>query len=137
MIVLPARPEMVGMIDVQPAQRDQVMHADDVAAAIDRGPAYAVAHEGRLLAIGGVAIVWPGRGHLWGLLAGGLGVSMTPIHRVVSRVLAEVDVRRLEAHISCDHPEASRWIEMLGFEQEGVMRAFWKGRDFALYARVR
>ena len=88
-------------------------------------------------AIGGVAIVWPGRGHLWGLLAGGLGVSMTPIHRVVSRVLAEVDVRRLEAHISCDHPEASRWIEMLGFEQEGVMRSFWKGRDFALYARVR
>lgn len=136
MIILPARPEMADMIHVQRAQAGQVMTPTELAAAISAGPAYGLAYRGRLLALGGIATIWPGRGYLWGLLAEGLGSSMTPIHRVVARALAETSLDRIEAYIDQDHEAAGRWIRLLGFEQEGVMRAFWKGRDFALYSRT-
>lgn len=137
MIVLPARPEMADMIQVQPAQIGQVMKPAEVAAAIAAGPAYGVAYRGRLLALGGLSTIWPGRGYLWGLLASDLGPSMTPIHRVVARALAEADLQRVEAYIDPRHLAADRWIRLLGFEQEGVMRAFWQGQDFALYSLTR
>ena len=59
---------------------------------------------------------------------------MTPIHRIVRHTLEVLPFRRLEAHVDVEHAEAHRWIALFGFEQEGVMRQFYEGRDFALYA---
>lgn len=141
--LIPARPEMAAWLDPHEAQAatGQIMTRETLAAAIRAGTAIACVDSSgpvpRLLGLGGIAEEWTDRGLVWGLLAGGIGATMTPIHRIVRRALDTSSLRRIEAHVAIEHEAGLRWIEMLGFEREGVMRAFWQGRDFALYAKVR
>jgi len=137
--LVPARPEMVSIIQAQRAQlaTGQTMSREQVAAAIDAGVSLACVQGARILAFGGIAEQWPGRGILWGLLTDSIGATFTPVHRIVRRALDTTALKRVEAHVDVNHAEAVRWIELLGFTREGVMRSFWNGYDFALYARVR
>jgi len=137
--LVPARPEMVSLIKPQRGQlaTGQTMSREQVAAAIEAGVSLACVQGPRVLAFGGIAEQWPDRGILWGLLADSIGATFTPVHRVVRRALDTTALKRVEAHVDVNHAEAVRWIELLGFTREGVMRSFWNGYDFALYARVR
>lgn len=137
--LIPARPEMAFTMTPQRGQiaTGQILTRDALADAIRSGYALACVDGARILSIGGIAEQWPDRGVLWGLVAEGIGATMTPIHRVVRRALETTTLKRVEAHIALEHPEAVRWIEMLGFTREGVMRSFWQGHDYALYSRVR
>lgn len=137
--LIPARPEMAAMITPQQGQAmtGQFMTRELLAAAISAGTALAAVQGPRLLAIGGIAEEWPDRGVVWGLLSGGIGATMTPIHRIVQRAVDLSTFRRIEMHVAVEHKAAERWAGLLGFYREGTMRAFWQGHDFALYARVR
>jgi hypothetical protein len=137
--LIPARAEMADLIDLNPAQLMFGTRPDRAAlqTAIDAGLAFAVIDGDRVVAIGGVRNVWQDRGIAWGLLASGIGATMVPITRAVRRFLSVCPTRRIEAEVAADHEEGRRWIEMLGFEREGRMRAYWGGKDFDLYARVR
>lgn len=137
--LIPARPEMAHMLTPQPAQiaTGQVMSPEEVAHAIRQGVALAATDGARVLAIGGVAELWSERGIVWGVLDQSIGRAMVPIHRAVRRALEVSPLRRIEAHVAAEHPEGHRWIELLGFEREGLMRAFWQGHDYVLYSRVR
>jgi hypothetical protein len=44
---------------------------------------------------------------------------------------------RVEMEVLDGFKHGERFAEMLGFECEGVMRKYYKGRDYKLYARVR
>ena len=137
--VIPARAEMAEMIDLNLAQLTfgSVPDRASMQIAIDNGMAFAVIDGDRVLALGGVRNVWQDRAVAWGLLANGIGASMVPITRAVRRFLSVCPTRRIEAEVAVGHDEGLRWIEMLGFEREGLMRAYWGGKDFYLYARVR
>ena len=89
------------------------------------------------VAIGGVVELWKDRGSAWGLLSTGLAADMPVIHRVVRRVIETSPLARIEAQVACGHNAGQRWVRMLGFEHEGVMRSFWNGRDYDLFARVK
>lgn len=137
--LIPARPEMAAMISPQHQQlaTGQIMTRDHLAAAINAGLALACVEGSRILAVGGIAEQWPDRGLLWGLLTDGIGATMTPVHRIVQRAVAASSLQRIEMHVAVKHGAAARWAKLLGFKQEGVMRKFWQGHDFALYAKVR
>lgn len=42
----------------------------------------------------------------------------------------------MEAYAERNHAEAHRWLKLLGFKSEGLMRKFYNGRDYVLYAKV-
>ncbi len=137
--LVPARAEMASLIRPQPSQMKFGVDISPGALQrfIDSGLAFAVVDGSEVLALGGARDIWPGRAVAWGLLSSGIGATMVPITRAVRRFLDTCPTRRIEAEVAVDHEEGRRWVEMLGFEREGTMRAYWGNADFHLYARVR
>jgi hypothetical protein len=137
--LIPARPEMARTFDLQPEQvaLGQVADEQTLAAAIQNGIAMAAVQDGRVLAIGGIVEIWKDRGSAWGLLSPNLAHAMPIIHRIVWRVIDTSPLARIEAQVAVGHEAGQRWVRMLGFQHEGVMRAFWNGRDYDLFARVK
>lgn len=102
------------------------------------GPAWHVRRDGALVALGGYTPVWEGRAVVWGYLGANSGPSMAAMTR---KVRAELDALalefpRIEAYASRNYGAASRWLNLLGFRREGLMRKFAGGRDYFLYART-
>lgn len=89
----------------------------------------------------GVIPQWEGRAIAWALLADSVDrYDMIWIHRQVEWILQtqiKNGYRRIEAHIHEPFTAAHRWIRMLGFVSEGLMRRYDPlGRDMRLYARI-
>lgn len=102
------------------------------------GPAWHARRNGKLVALGGHAPVWAGRTVVWGYLGADSGPSLPAMTR---KVRAEMDALalefpRIEAYASRNYGAASRWLVMLGFRREGLMRKFASGRDYFMYART-
>lgn len=137
--VIPARPEMAASLDLQEVQQLTGLAAtpENLAQFIQAGPAFACV-DGSVLAILGVFPVWHERSVAWGLLSRSIGASMLPIHRAVLRGLDELfTARRVEAYVAAGHRAGFRWMGLLGFEYEGMMKSFYGTQDFALFARIR
>lgn len=100
--------------------------------------AWSVLEGDRTLACVGLVDCGGGRARAWALLGEGLGRRMVGITRAIARGLAEQPYRRIDAEVAASFQPAGRWASMLGFQREGVMRAFCdNGADAELWARVR
>ena len=78
------------------------------------------------------------RGHVWALMTAQTGPHMLAITRAIWGFLRTTAIRRLETQVFIDWPPGPRWVEMLGFEREGLMRRYTPdNRDAWLYAKVR
>lgn len=110
--------------------------------AIVRWSARSLVIDGQLLAVFGVWPMWPGVGRCWSMLPQeSLRRYPKSIHKAVSTELANFiereKLRRVEAIVFDGHEVGHRWIRRLGFEHEGLMRAYAiGGEDCHLYARV-
>lgn len=128
-------------INVQTAQ--QYMHAlADMSADFGElsasGNAWTAEVDGEVIAIAGLLPQWENRALAWALLAQSAGTHFAPIHKSIKRFLQASPFRRIEATVDVGFRPGCRWIEMLGFEIEGYMRAYRPdGGDMLLYARVR
>jgi hypothetical protein len=93
--------------------------------------------DGRAIVCGGIIINGHGIGQLWSFLSVHASVHMLPITRFGVRLLTLQSARRIEATTRCNFAAGCRWLSLLGFEVEGVMRKFDPdGSDHYLYARV-
>ena len=90
----------------------------------------------RVIAAGGLLPIWSGRVLAWALISE--GANMVAVSRAAREFLAGFpELQRIEATVDLTFPEAIRWIELLGFQREGIMRKCGpNGEDFAMYARV-
>lgn len=80
-------------------------------------------------------------GLVWAAVAKDAGRHMLWLHRATARYLEAVQathrLRRLEATVEKGFAVGCRWVELLGFEFEGEMRAFGaNGETHLRYARV-
>lgn len=106
------------------------------------GPAWTARAGGRVIACGGIGVHWKGRAEAWIFIASDMPRSMwVPLHRLVRRLteqaIERLSLRRLEASCAYGWPPGRRWLEMLGFQEECVARAYGPdGRDFVRFARV-
>ena len=94
--------------------------------------------DGRPVACAGVLDRGEGRGLAWALLAADLGPGgFVALHRAVSRGMAAMPYRRIEAHVAAGFAPGRRWARLLGFAFEGVMRGYLAdGGDALLFARL-
>ena len=104
---------------------------------VDAGPCYTVRQDGKIIYCAGVVELWQGRASAWALLSGEAGRSMIGLHRMVKDFLDNCGIRRVEAYVYPDFEPGHRWARMLGFEQEGLMKAFQQGADMVMYSRIR
>lgn len=135
------RPAHVTEIRLQPAQElAQAVLSPEYAEQLcaQPGVAWAAVMGGQTLACAGMTEITPQRAIAWALFAPAALRHFGPIHRATGRILAEAPWRRLEMAVDARHAAAIRWAERLGFEREGLMRAYTAdGRDCFLYARVK
>lgn len=102
------------------------------------GLAFTAMEGERVLAMAGVLPRWEGRAEAWALLSGDLRRHFVRIHRAVRQFLETTDIRRIETAVDASFPEGLAWAEMLGFENEGLMRGYTpEGRDCYRFARVK
>lgn len=103
------------------------------------GPAWsALDVDQSIIGCGGLALEHPGCSVAWTLLhPERSGAHMLALHRQARKALAAAPTRRVQADCDPEFPPARRWLELLGFQYEGIRRAYAPdGRDMALYARV-
>lgn len=94
---------------------------------------------GRVVACGGVALYWPGRGEAWAIIDQQVKVEFLRIHRAALRVLEMCPLQRIEATVDEGFEPGHRWAGMLGFKLEAPsMKKFRPdGKNASLYALVR
>lgn len=114
---------------------------DSCAIAITKGPAWSVVDDGHVVALGGIQIIYRGRGLAWALVADDITASQR--HRAVRHAYKSVrqarwmGIQRLEATCIAGWVPGQRLLCGLGFVREATMRKFGPdGSDHELWARI-
>lgn len=142
MIVEPFRGFHLDLLRAQGVQNSQVRavsHVPGEYANLWRvpGPALTARHGDQIILCGGIMTMGNKHGMLWAVLAADAGAHMLALHRATRRFIRIEPLRRLEATVEVGFFAGCRWLEMLGFEGEGVMRGYGEnGEDHVRYARV-
>jgi hypothetical protein len=107
------------------------------------GWGFAAFVDGELVGMGGLVPYWHGHAEAWLAVRRSIGArQLVPALRVGRQWLdgrqALPAFRRLQAYIRCSEPWCESFARAMGFELEGVLRAWGPdGSDHALYGRVR
>jgi len=105
----------------------------------ETGPAFVITDDtGKPLCAYGSAFLWPGCCEVWFNLISRDKVLSTvkAFKRTIALQAKEFNIRRMHATVKCESKVATRFIEALGFEFEGVLRKYNPdGSDAAIYAR--
>lgn len=134
-------PEHLSALRLQEAQASAqalmtAEHGSEITSAA--GQAWTAVVGGRPVACAGMVELWKGRAYAWAYLSMDFKAYAKSIHRATLALLADAPWRRVEMAVDINHGAAKRWAAHLGFEREGVCRAWTTdGRDVELWARVR
>jgi len=141
MKIVPFHPQHLEALILQPSQSLLAGYFKEGygEALVKSGPSFTgVDDDGNVVGCSGVVEQWENRAIAWALLSDWSGKHFVKIHKAVKRFLDSTDYRRIEAFVDAEFEQGHRWVNMLGFEREGYMRAFNPdGRDAVLYARIR
>jgi hypothetical protein len=137
MKIIPYEPQHLLMIKPQPSQ-ESLERTPERAAQLAQYESFTGVVGDRVVAIGGLVELNPIRAYLYLIVTDEIQHQWTQLYRVARRLidLALNDYIRLETLSA--FPEADRWLELIGFQFEGVMRrAGPDGCDAKMYSIVR
>jgi len=101
---------------------------------------YTLEHEGEILGIGGIRLIIPTTAWCWIDLTVHATEHIITVYRVVREwmdvLIEQHHIKRLQAYIEPDFPEAIRMIQRLGFEWESNMRNFLPNGDAYMYTKL-
>jgi RimJ/RimL family protein N-acetyltransferase len=98
---------------------------------------------GRPVFAAGVSIFWPGVGEMWirilepDILLGHAFEILDLGKRMLSEIVADLDLHRLQAIVRADDEKTLRFDRFMGFEEEGRMGAFYADRCDAVILRYK
>lgn len=139
MNIIPFHVEHIGAMDLQTQQRTIISHMciEYLKHLEAVGPALSAEHEGRIIASAGIAFQGFGMGMLWAFVSQQAGPHFIRLDRCVRRFLDIPKLRRIEASTEATFSQGCRWLELLGFQNEGILRKYGpNGEDHIRYARV-
>jgi RimJ/RimL family protein N-acetyltransferase len=140
MNIIPFEPEHVGQIAIQAQQMFTLsaLPPKYLWGLKVMGPAITAEDNGKIIGCAGVAHIGSWMGTLWGFIAADAGPYFVRLHKCAKRLIEIPQVQRIEASSEVSFKPGCRWLELLGFEAEGVMKAYGiDGADHMRYARVR
>ncbi len=118
-------------------QPDCCLTLEDGRRLFDLGGAISVLDNGRILLIGGIVNIWPGRSEVWSVLGIGSEKQMLSLTRVARKTLNLSFVKRLESYCLSGFSQGERWLKILGFQHEATLRKYYpNGSDAELYVRI-
>jgi len=106
-----------------------------------QGPSYTIRDGNHILSCCGVRVLWPGVGEAWLIFSPEIEkhtLEATKIIRTyLAKIIADCELRRVQAFATVNSPKAARYLEVLGFQREGVLRKLGRdGSDHYCYAIV-
>lgn len=105
---------------------------------------YTVIFEDCIVGVGGLMVLWEGVGELWLMLTadckkhGFYGIiALSAIKDKMEELIENNNLRRAQATIRTDFPQAIKMIESFGFEREGLLKQYCpdKGNVY-MYAKM-
>jgi len=98
----------------------------------------------KIVGVAGVIILWEGVGLFWLILAndckknGFFGImAISAIKSVFDELVEQNNLRRAQATVRPDFPEAIKMIEFLGFEWEGLLKQYFPDKtDAFMYGKI-
>lgn len=101
---------------------------------------YSLEHEGKLLGMGGIRMINLTTAWCWIDMSHNAGGHIIAIYRVIKEWMYELvedkGIKRLQAYVVTDFPEAVRMVQHLGFEKESILKNFMGDKDAYLYVRL-
>lgn len=99
--------------------------------------------EGNIWAVGGYVVLFEGVGEIWVILIEDFlsivsaTTAIRTIRNQVAGFILEGNLRRIQARVRVDFPEAIKMIESLGFKREGLLKEYAPDKkDMYIYGRV-
>jgi len=91
------------------------------------------------LLIGGIIPITANRAFLFSYLSRNIGKHFSGVTRLVEEFLSLLPVKRIEAGVDIDYPQAHRWLKIMGFTMETPRaEAYnWDGSDASLYVKIK
>ena len=135
-------------VELSKVVRDPVENSNPITEATakeyaTRGPSYSFFMGDKLVACGGIMIIWPGVGVAWlmtdpeAVLRCVKSFFMAAV-RFTRESIQEHSLVRVQASCRADTPAFSRLLEHLGFKREALMRKYGRdGSDQYLYSIVK
>lgn len=100
---------------------------------------YALEHEGKILGIGGIRLINLTTAWCWLDFTHYAGEHIITVYRVIKEwteiLVKDKGIKRLQAYIEMDFPEAIRIVEHLGFYRESTMPKFVGNKSAYLYVK--
>lgn len=101
---------------------------------------FCLEHEGHVLGAGGIRLITLTTAWAWVDITSYAAPYMKTGFRVISEWMAKLaeqhKIRRLQAYVDMEFPEAVTMVEHLGFTRESIMWDFLGDRPAALYVRI-
>lgn len=95
-------------------------------------------HDGLVVAIGGIIPITDTRAYLHMIVAEGFAHQWIKIYRATKRLISAVEGDYIRLETLSTTPESDRWLEMIGFRYEGILRRVMPdGSDAKSYSIVR
>jgi RimJ/RimL family protein N-acetyltransferase len=103
---------------------------------------WTLTREGKILGIVGGHQIWKGVVEIWSLLSEDVLTIPIAFHKAISRILdfheENIPVHRYQATVQADFTQGQRWMEVLGFKYEGLLKKYGVNQeDYVLFARIR
>ena len=112
-----------------------------IAKKFTKGIAYTIEAPEGLVASGGVIPLWKGVGEAWVVTSELVETYPVLFAKTVWRKLLEIisanGIERIQTTIHKDHIVSQRWVERMGFENEGLMKKYLGGEDYYRYALIK
>lgn len=133
----------VALMTPQPAQTESTGDDRDWQQVEDAQVGWTVWKDAQPICVAGLVPIWHGRAEAWTCISRAVGRhEMLWLHKHVLAYLHDAQreerFRRIEAWTLNRFREGHRWLNMLGFEPEAVLRSYTpQGDDVMMYARIR
>tara|TARA_B100000470_G_scaffold200007_1_gene171383 strand:- start:172 stop:639 length:468 start_codon:yes stop_codon:yes gene_type:complete len=133
--------DLVAQAEVNEAEKKFIL-GQHIHNPVHAGHSVSVVRNGYLLGAGGIFPIWDGLGEAWVLpsttVQNHKRMFVKLIRENMERMGDEFAFRRIQATARADAPKARRFLEFLGFEREGLLRAYGPdGADHILFAKIR
>ena len=107
----------------------------------DGGPAYTLIIDGEIVMSAGVVLMDWNRGEAWTLFTTLLDkyplTAIKQIKKYLEMIVVRNRLKRLQALIDPEYKPGVKFIEFLGFENEGRLRAYGpKNEDYLMFSRI-
>lgn len=120
-------------------QNEQIHEAEGVK--YPEETSFTLEDQGKVVGVFGFVEGGGGRGIVFSFISRDAGPYMLKMARKLKHLIddgmSKTNIERLEITVLESFDHGKRFAELLGFECEGVMRKYYKGKDYKLYARVR